>query len=80
MNKRNVCHPGIFLYDELVRRGWSQIEFSEIIMRPVQHVNRIINGKKGITPRTAKEFSAALGASAGFWMNLDAAYKLDKLS
>jgi HTH-type transcriptional regulator/antitoxin HigA len=71
-----VFHPGEFLRDELEARGWSQVEFAEIIERPYQLVNEIIAGKKGVTPETAKALGAALGTSAELWMNLDSAYKL----
>ncbi len=73
-----VFHPGEYLLDELDTRGWTQTEFAEIIGRPFRLVNEIINGKRGITPSTAREFSAALGTSAELWMNLDTAYHLWK--
>ncbi len=68
--------PGEYLRDELEARNWTQQEFAEIIGRPTRLVNEIIAGKRGITPSTAKEIAAALGTSATFWMNLDAAYQL----
>lgn len=71
-----VFPPGEFLRDELEARGWTQGEFAEIIGRPIRLVNEIIAGKRGITPATAKELGAALGTSAEFWMNLDAAFQL----
>lgn len=74
-----VFHPGEHLLDELNARGWSQTEFAEIINRPLRLVNEIINGKKGITPETARELGAALGTSAEFWMNLNTAYQLWKI-
>jgi len=73
-----VFHPGEYLADELKERGWSQTEFAEIIDRPVRLVNEIVNGKRGITPDTAREFAAALGTSPELWMNLDSAYQLWK--
>lgn len=81
MNARKpaeVFHPGEYLLDELDARGWTQTEFAEIIGRPLRLVNEIINGKKGITPSTARELGAALGTSAELWMNLDTAYHLWK--
>lgn len=81
MNERRpaeVFHPGEHLEDELSARGWTQTEFAEIINRPVRLVNEIINGKRGITPETAREFGAALSTSPEFWMNLDTAYSLWK--
>jgi HTH-type transcriptional regulator/antitoxin HigA len=73
-----IFHPGEHLLDELKARGWSQIEFAEIIGRSPQHVNLIVNGKRNISPRTAKEFGAAFGTSAELWMNLQTAYELNK--
>ena len=71
-----VFPPGEFLRDELEARGWTQAEFAEIIGRPPRLVNEIIAGKRGITPETAREFAAALGTTAHFWMNLESAYQL----
>lgn len=68
--------PGEYLRDELEERGWSQVEFAQILGRPVRTVNQILNGKRAITPETAKELSAALGTSAEFWLNLETAYRL----
>lgn len=71
-----VFPPGEFLSDELEERGWTQTDLAEIIGRPISLVNGIINGKRGISPETARDLSAAFGTTAEFWMNLDAAYRL----
>lgn len=79
--ERNVAeafHPGEYLREFLEGRGWSQVEFAGIIGRPSQLINDIIAGKRGITPETAKAFSAAFGTSPELWMNLDSAYQLWK--
>jgi HTH-type transcriptional regulator / antitoxin HigA len=73
-----VFHPGEYLLDMLNDRQWTQTEFAEIINRPIQLVNEIINKRRGITPETAQEIAAALGTSAKLWMNLDSAYNLWK--
>jgi len=73
-----VFPPGEFLADELEARGWTQSEFAEIIRRPTKLVNEIIAGKKIVTPETAREFSAALGTSPQYWLNLESAYQLGK--
>jgi HTH-type transcriptional regulator / antitoxin HigA len=73
-----VFPPGEFLRDELDARGWTQTEFAEIIGRPPRLINEIIAAKRGITPETARDFAAALGTSAQFWMNLETAYQLSK--
>lgn len=73
-----VFHPGVHLRDELEALGWSQVEFAEIIGRPVRLVNEIVNGKRGISAKTARELGAALGTSPEFWMRLDTSYQLWK--
>ena len=68
--------PGAFIREELAARGWSQRDLAEILGRPFQAVNAIVNGRKQITPRTARELEAAFGSSAAFWLNLEMAYQL----
>jgi len=72
--------PGDFIREELEARGWTQSDLAEILGRPFQTVNAIINGRKAITSRTARELEAALGPSAQFWMNLETSYQLHKES
>lgn len=43
---------------------------------PVQRVNTLINGKRGVTPETAILLSRVLKNSPEFWMNLQTAYDL----
>jgi HTH-type transcriptional regulator/antitoxin HigA len=81
MSQRNpraaeVFPPGAFLREELAARGWSQRDLAEVLGRPFQAVNAIVNGRKQITPRTARELEAVFGASAEFWLNLEMAYQL----
>jgi addiction module HigA family antidote len=71
-----VFPPGVFIREELEARGWSQRDLAEVLGRPFQAVNAIINGHKQITPRTARELEAAFGSSAQFWLNLEMAYRL----
>ncbi len=71
-----VFPPGDFIREELEARGWTQSDLAEILGRPFQVVNAIINGRKAITPRTARELEAALGPSAELWMNLEISYRL----
>ena len=68
--------PGEYLKDELEERGWTQEELAAIIGRPTGLINQIVLGKRGISPDTAREIAAALGTSAIYWMNLEAAYRL----
>ena len=70
--------PGEYIRDEIDVRGWSQLDLAEILGRPPQAVNEIINGKKAITPDTARALGEAFGTSAQLWMNLESAYQLAK--
>jgi len=69
-----VFHPGEHLKDELDARGWTQIEFADMVNRPVILVNEIIKGRENITSELAEEIGRVLGTSAKVWMNLDKAY------
>lgn len=71
-----VFSPGEHLRDELQARNWTQAEFAKMIGRPVELVNGVVNGRRGVSVRTAVEFSEVLGTSPEFWMNLDDAYHL----
>src|SRR3990172_5902640 len=71
--------PGEVLKDELDARGWTQGDFAEITGKPIQAISEIITGKKAIPPETALLFSEALGTTPEFWLNLESAYRLDRL-
>jgi HTH-type transcriptional regulator/antitoxin HigA len=74
-----VFPPGEYIREELEARGWTQSKLAEILGRPFQTINAIVNGKKEITPRTAVELGAAFGTSAEVWLNLEMAYRLSRV-
>jgi HTH-type transcriptional regulator/antitoxin HigA len=83
MNDRRpaeVFPPGEFIRDELEERGWTQSDLAKIMGRPLPAVNLIIAGKKTVTPETAVGLASAFGTSAEFWLNLETAYQLSKVS
>jgi addiction module HigA family antidote len=43
---------------------------------PVQRVNEIVRGKRGITPESAGLFAEAFGTGAEFWLNMQSNYDL----
>lgn len=73
-----VFPAGEHLADELEARGWTQLEFAEILGRPTQFVSEIIQGKKEITRESAAQIGAALGTSPQFWLKLQDSYFLWK--
>ena len=56
--------------------GLSQVAFAGHIGVPVQRVNEIVRGKRGITPESAWLFAEAFGTSPEFWLNLQSNYDL----
>lgn len=71
-----VFPPGDLLRSELAARGWTQADFAMILGRSERDVNDIINAKRSITARTAKELAEALGTSAELWLNLQSIYDI----
>ena len=45
---------------------------------PPRRINEIVHGKRGITADTAMRLSRYFGTTAGFWMNLQMRYELDR--
>ncbi len=74
---RIPTHPGEILLEEFLNPlGLSQVAFAEHIKVPVQRVNEIVRGKRGVTPETAWLFAEALGTTPEFWLNLQANHDL----
>lgn len=76
---RIPTHPGEILLEEFLNPlGLSQVAFSAHIGVPVQRVNEIVRGKRGITPESAWLFAEAFGTTPEFWLNLQSNYDLVK--
>ena len=74
---RIPTHPGEVLQEEfLVPMNLTQVQFAAHIGVPVQRVNEIVKGKRGISPETAWLFSQALGTTPELWINLQANFDL----
>ncbi len=74
---RTPTHPGVILSQEfLAPLGISQVAFAAHLGVPVQRINELIRGKRGVTPETAWLLSQALNTTPEFWINLQAAYDL----
>jgi addiction module HigA family antidote len=74
---RIATHPGEILKAEFLDPlGVTQVALAQHIGIPLQRINEIIRGKRGITPETAWLLSQALGTTPQFLMNLQEAYEL----
>ena len=69
--------PGEMLLEEYLKpRGLTQVELAARMGVPVQRVNTIVNGKRGISAETAILLSEALDTSPELWMGLQADHDL----
>jgi addiction module HigA family antidote len=67
---RIPTHPGEILLEEFLQPlGVTQVAFARHIGVPVQRINELIRGKRGVTPETAWLLSQALGTTPQFWAN-----------
>lgn len=74
---RIPAHPGTLLKEEFLEpSNLTQIDLAKHLNIPVQRINEIIRGKRGITPETAWLLSQAFGNSPQFWINLQTNYEL----
>jgi HTH-type transcriptional regulator/antitoxin HigA len=71
-----VFPPGEYIKDELAARGWTQSDLAQVLGRSSPKVSELINGKRRITIRTARELAAAFGTSAQVWLNLENQWRL----
>ncbi|WP_069790947.1 HigA family addiction module antitoxin [Cyanobacterium sp. IPPAS B-1200] len=74
---RIPTHAGIILLEEFLEpMNITQVALARHLNIPVQRINEIIRGKRGITPETAWLLSQAFNTTPQFWMNLQTNYDL----
>jgi addiction module HigA family antidote len=74
---RNATHPGTILLKEYIEPvGLTQRALAAHLGIPIQRINEIIKGKRGISPDTAWLLSEAFRTTPEFWLNLQNAYDL----
>lgn len=74
---RKPTHPGEVLLEEFLQpMGMTQLHLARRLNVPVQRINTLIKGKRGISPETAILLSRVFKNSPEFWMNLQTAYDL----
>jgi antitoxin HigA-1 len=76
---RIATHPGqILLAEFLEPMRLTQAEFARALQIPLNRVNELVRGKRGITPESALLFSEYFQNSPEFWMNLQTAHDLSR--
>lgn len=77
---RVSTHPGQILLKEFLEPlRLTQVKLAKAINIPVNRVNELIRGKRGITPETALLLAEYFNNSAEFWMNLQTAHDLTRV-
>ena len=75
--QRTSTHPGEILKEEFLEpAGITQTELAKHLGVPIQRVNELVRGKRGVTSETAWLLGEALGTGPEFWMNLQVAFDL----
>ncbi len=78
--KRVPAHPGAVLLEEFLQpMGQTQVALARHVGIPIQRVNELVRGKRGVTPETAWLLSQALGTTPEFWLGLQANHDLARL-
>lgn len=76
-SNRIPSHPGIVLLEEFLDPlEITQVDLARHIEVPIQRINEIVRGKRGVTPETAWLLAGALGTTPEFWINLQANHDL----
>jgi len=74
---RTPTHPGEILLEEFLRpMGQTQVALAEHLGVPVQRINELVHGKRGVSPETAWLLAQAFNTTPEFWLNLQIAYDL----
>ncbi|MBW8888298.1 MAG: HigA family addiction module antidote protein [Fibrobacteres bacterium] len=74
---RTPSHPGdILIHEFLEPMELSQVSLAAKLGIPIQRINTLIKGKRGMTAETAILLSEELGTSPEFWMNLQISWDL----
>ena len=75
--RRTPTHPGEILSEEFLKPlGVTQVALAEHLRVPVQRINELVRGKRGVTPETAWLLAGAFGTTPEFWLNLQVNHDL----
>ena len=78
--KRIPTHPGEILSEEFLKPlGVTQVALAGHLGVPVQRINELVRGKRGVTPETAWLLAGAFGTTPEFWLTLQSNHDLVRL-
>lgn len=74
---RVPTHPGLILLEEFLEpMGLTQVRLAQHLGVPIQRINEIVRGRRGVSPETAWLLAGAFGTTPEFWLNLQMAHDL----
>ncbi|MCA1844744.1 MAG: HigA family addiction module antidote protein [Actinobacteria bacterium] len=74
---RIPTHPGEVLNQEFLEPlGITQVALAAHLGVPVQRINELVRGKRGVTPETAWLLAGAFGTTPEFWIALQTNHDL----
>lgn len=77
--RRIATHPGQILLQEFLEpMSLTQAQLARALAIPLNRVNELVRGKRGVTAKTALLLAGYFKNSAEFWMNLQTAYDLTR--
>ena len=69
--KRRPTHPGEMLLEEFLKPAdLTQVDAARRMGIPLNRLNEIVRGKRGVTADTALRLARLLGTSAELWLGL----------
>jgi antitoxin HigA-1 len=75
--RRVPTHPGEVLREEFLEPlGVTQVALADHLGVPLQRINEIVRGKRGVSPETAWLFAGAFETTPEFWVNLQTMHDL----
>lgn len=74
---RIPTHPGEVLRQDFLKPlGVTQVALADHLGVPIQRINELVRGKRGITPETAWLLARAFGTTPEFWVNVQTTHDL----
>jgi antitoxin HigA-1 len=74
---RIPTHPGEILSEEFLKPlGVTQVALAGHLGVPVQRINELVRGKRGVTPETAWLLAGAFRTTPEFWLTLQTNHDL----
>ena len=74
MAMRNPPHPGVNIREGWMVDGMSVSEAASWIGVPLDTLDRVLDGREGISPKLASQLEAAGWSRKDLWLRLQAAY------